>query len=254
VTAVLTVPQPTLAFDDAGGGAAALEKPVTVLIGPVTETGTPVTPPVLASFGLAVRRRTSAGAPVEIWDDAAKAWGPEQPAALPKPVAVAYKGGDPDPWQGIIVAAGMKDGAGAPVFGKAAGGYPQYTIGGSFTGKDGVTGAGPQTAPFSFASASDRNLVALGAGDGEQVESATQARLLLKDTPSHVIGGVTVLRDAPSATVRVENASGASVVLHADGSIEITPAAGHGVRIAGDLETEHIRYQPAGGGLKKELV
>lgn len=254
MSAVLTVPQPTLQFEDAGAGMAALEKPMTVLISAVTEAGTHITPPVLTSFGFCLRRRTSAGAQLEIWDDAAKAWAVEQPAEQPKPVALAYKASDPSPWQGVLVAAGMKDSGGAPAITKASGGYPQYTVSGAFTAKDGTAGSGPQTTPITFASASDRNLVALGAGDGEQVDQATQARLVLKDTPSHVIGGLTVLRDLPSATVRLENTAGASVVLHADGSIEITPAAGKGVRIAGDVETDHIRYLPAGGGLKRDLI
>jgi hypothetical protein len=254
VTAALAVPQPTLTFEDAGGGAAALEKPVTVLLGAVTEAGAPVTPAALTAFGLNLRRRSTAGAQVEMWDDGTKSWAPEQPGMRPKPIALAYKAGDPNPWQGILVAAGLKDATGAPALAKATQGYPQYTIGGAFAATDGATGDGPQSAPITFASVSDRNLVVLGAGDGEQVEQATQGRLLLKDTALQVIGGLTVLRDAPGATVRLENAAGAGVVLHADGSIEITPAAGKGVRIAGDVETERIRYLPAGGGFKKNLV
>ena len=37
MTATLAVPAPTLSFEDAGGGAAALERPLTVLLGPVTD-------------------------------------------------------------------------------------------------------------------------------------------------------------------------------------------------------------------------
>lgn len=254
MTAVLTVPAPTLSFEDAGGGAAALEKPVNVLLDAVTKGSAPVAAAALAGFGFCVRRRAAAGAQLEIWDDGAKAWSVEQAGPQPKPVALTYKASDPKPWQGILVAAGMKDGAGVPAFTKASGGYPQYTVSGVFTAKDGAGGAGPQSAPITFASVADKNLVVLGAGDGEQPDQATQARLLLKDNPAHVIGGLTVLRDAPGATVRVENAAGASIVLHADGSIEITPAAGKGLRIAGDVETEHIRYLPVGGGAKRDLV
>ena len=53
MSTVLMVPTPTLTFDDAGGGAAALEKPVNVLLGAVTEAGTPVTPVVIATAGFA---------------------------------------------------------------------------------------------------------------------------------------------------------------------------------------------------------
>lgn len=254
MTAALAVPQPTLTFEDAGGGAAALEKPINVLIGAVTEGGNPVTPAALDAFGISLRRRSAAGAQLEVWDDAAKSWAAEHPGSRPKPIALAYKNGDPNPWQGVVVAAGITDGTGAPAIGKASNGYPQYTVGGAFTAKDGAAGTGPQSAPITFAGVSDRNLVALGAGDGEKIEHATQARLLLMDVPQHVIGGLTVLRDSSGATVRLENAVGASVVLHADGSIEITPAAGKSVHIAGDVETEHIRYLPAGGGPKQDLI
>jgi hypothetical protein len=253
MTAALTVPKPTLTFEDAGGGSAALEKPLTVLLGPVTDAGGTVSPPALSSFGLSLRRRNAPGAQLEVWDDGAKSWSPEQPGGEPKPIALAYKPGDPRPWQGILVAAGMKDATGAPALARASQGYPQYTIGGTFRASDGAVGDGPQSAPITFASASDRNLVQLGAGDGEQLDEATQARLLLKDTALHVIGGLTVLRASPGATVRLENTAGASVVIHADGSIEIIPAPGKGMRIAGDVETEHIRYLPAGGGFKKDL-
>lgn len=253
MTAALAVPPPTLAFDDAGGGAAALEKPLNVLLGPVTAAGTPLTPAALGTFGLRLQRRRVAGAPLEVWDDGSKAWTPEQPGAQPKPLALAYTASDPQPWHGILVAAGLKDGTGAPVFAEAAQGYPQYTVGGAFTAKDGAVGVGPPTAPFTFVGTADRNLVVIGAGDDEQPDQATQARLLLKNPALQVIGSLTVLREAPGATVRVENAAGAGVVLHADGSIELLPAAGRGVRIAGDVETERLRYQPAGGGPKRDL-
>jgi hypothetical protein len=253
VTPGLVVPQPTVTFDDAGGGTAALEKPVTVILGPVTRAGAAVTPAVLSGFGLRLRRRSAAGAQLEVWDDGTKSWAPERPGTQRKPIAIAYQAGNANPWQGILVGAGMKDAAGAPVLAKATQGYPQYTIGGAFAAIDSQADEGPQSAPITFASVSDRNLVALGAGDDEQVDQATQARLLLKNPALQVIGGVTVLRDAPGATVRLENAAGASVVIHANGAIDITPAAGQRVRIAGDLETEHIRYLPAGGGCKKDL-
>lgn len=255
MTPALTVPQPTLTFEDAGGGVAVLEKPITVLIGPVAEAGgTALTPAGLSVFGLSLRRRTAPGAQLEVWDDGPKSWAVDQSGRLPKPIALAYRAGDPHPWQGIVVAAGMRDATGRPTLSKATNGYPQYTLAGAFAAKSGTVGIGPQTAPITFAGSSDRNLVVLGAGNGEQLDQATQARLLLAYPLGHVLGGLTVLRDSPGATVRLENAAGAGVVLHADGSIEIAPAPGRGVRIAGDVETEHIRYLPAGGGPKKNLM
>jgi hypothetical protein len=254
VTAALTVPQPTLVFDDAGGGAAALEKPVTIQLAAVTEAAVPVTPAALTTFGYSVQRRTAPGALPEVWDDASKAWVPDQPSGHPKPVALAYKDGDPHPWQGLLVAAGARDASGGPAFAKAANGYPVYRVRAAFAGKDGATGMSPQSASITFASASDRNLLVVGPGDGEQLDQATQGRVLLKNPGLQVIGGLTVTRDTPGATVRLDNAAGAGVVLHADGSIELIPAAGKGVLVSGDLETDHIRYLPAGGGLKRDLT
>lgn len=253
MTPALAVPQPTLSFDDAGGGAAALEKPITVLIGPVATDGTALTPDGLSVFGLSLRRRRAPGAQLEVWDDSAKSWAADQPGRQAAPITLAYRAGDPSPWQGLVVAAALKDAAGNPALAKATNGYPQYTLAGAFAAKTGAVGTGPQTTPITFAGSSDRNLVVLGAGDGEQLDRATQARLLLAYPLGHVIGGLTVSRNSPGATVRLENAAGAAVVLHADGSIEISPAPGRGVRIAGDVEAERIRYLPAGGGPKRDL-
>jgi len=43
-------------------------------------------------------------------------------------------------------------------------------------------------------------------------------------------------------------------VLWPDGSVELRPAPGRTVVVAGDLETEHVVYRPGGGGAKKTLV
>jgi hypothetical protein len=49
------------------------------------------------------------------------------------------------------------------------------------------------------------------------------------------------------------NSAGAAVILQPDGSIELRPAPGRSVRVTGDLDTERIRYAPAGGGPKTTL-
>ena len=246
MSTVLTVPTPTLTFDDAGGGAAALEKPVNVLLGAVTEAGTPVTPVVIATAGFRVSRRVAAGATAEVWDDGAKAWLPDGPSTQAKPVALIYKDGDPNPWQGLFVAAGMKDGTGTPAFAKAVNGYPSYTISGAFAGRDGAAGASAPSAALTFVSAADSNLVVLGPGDGEQPDRATHARVVLKDAGKNVIGQLLVTRNSPGAEVRIENAAGASVVLNADGSIDLNPASGRTVRVNGDFEASRIFYSPGG--------
>jgi serine/threonine protein kinase len=112
--------------------------------------------------------------------------------------------------------------------------------------------SGP-SANISFGGSSDKNLMVMGPGDDEKPEDATEARLLLKNTSLNEIGGLHIVRDSPGARVTLANAAGASIVLHADGHIELAPAPGKNVLVVGDLETEKITYRPGGGGGKKVL-
>jgi len=249
----LTIPAPALQFADAGGGAAAIEQPLTVLLGPVTAVGAAVPPSALAGYGFAVVRRRTPGAGAEVWDDQGKTWLPDAPAAPATPIGLSYRDGDPAPWQGMLVAAGTNDAHGAPAFAKAVGGYPQYTVRGAFRPAIGGPVAGPSSAPFTFASASDKNLIVIGPGDGETPPQATQTRVLLKDPALQEIGALVIDRDAPGAVVTIRNAAGASVVLRADGGIELHPAPGQGLLVDGDLEADYVTYRPAGGGPKRVL-
>jgi len=254
MTPTITIPAPTLTYDGAGAGPAAIEKPLTVLLGPVTLSGSALGPPQLSRFGFSVVRRSAPGSIPEVWDDAGKHWLPDSPASTAAPVALSYRDGDPAPWSGILVAGGATDAAGAPAFAKAHNGYPHYAIRGTFGTAGGPTVTGPPSPLFTFAGAADRNLMVIGPGPDEKPEQATQTRLLLLNTALQVIGGMVVDRDSPGAVVTVSNAAGANVVLRADGGIELHPAAGHGVVISGDVETERLTYRPAGGGPKRTLT
>ncbi len=252
---MLTVPVPSVAYEPVAPGVAALELPVTVALGPVTDDGRVLEPPDLAAFGLVVQRRLVPWALPETWDPTAGAWmtAPSDLAATPY-APVAFLAGKPQPWQAILVPAAGEDAAGAPVFAKGAGGAPAYGFAGLFVTRDDRAVLGGSSSLMSFVAAADRNLVVMGAGDGEQVESATQARLQLRSPSSSTIGGLVVDRSGAGARVTLSNSSGASVVLRPDGSIELRPAAGRGVEVVGDLETGRITYQPAGGGPKKPLT
>ena len=249
---VLTVPAPALQFDG-GPGTAVLEKPVTVLLGPVTAAGAAVPPSELSGYGFAVVRRRTAGSATEVWDAQGKQWVPDAPATVATPIGLSYRADDASPWQGMLVAGGTTDAAGAPAFAKASGGYPQYTVRGSFTPTGGAAAAGPSSAPFTLVGAADKNLMVVGVGEDESPTDATQTRVVLKNTALQEIGALVIDRDSPGAVVTVRNAAGASVVLRADGGIELHPAAGHEVLVGGDLEAEHIVYRPAGGGPKRAL-
>jgi hypothetical protein len=253
VSPPVVVPAPVLTFEDAGGGAAALEKPVTVTFAAVTRDGVPLGPADLTAPGFVVTRRIAAGAAVQVWDDAAKAWVADAPGSPVVPLALAYQPGA-TPWHALLVAAGTSDAAGGAAFGSAVGGYPVYAVRGAFTAKDGTVAAGPAGPNLTFVSAAARNLTVMGPGDDEKPENATLSRLLLKDPGLRVIGGVTVSRSTPGAVVTVDNAAGASVVLYADGSVEVRPGPGRSITLAGDVETERITYLPAGGGPKRTLT
>ncbi|GAF48246.1 hypothetical protein [Rhodococcus wratislaviensis] len=253
---MLIVPTPNLAYEPAAPGVATLEKPMHIAGGPVLDEGTPVGPVGLQTFGLLAFRRAGPGALSEVWHSGHRKWLPDPTPHLGQvPVSgLAYRDGDPSPWQAIVVAAGAVDAVGQPQFAKAKGGYPAYRFRSWFATRAGATGLSAPSAPVSFAGVADRNLMVLGPADGEKLEHATEARLLLKDTGLQVIGGLVVRRDSPGAEITLSNAAGAAVVLKPDGSIELRPAPGKQVLMASDLETERIVYRPGGGGPKKTLA
>lgn len=241
---MLSVPVPELVYDTLYPGVAALELPVTVAVGPVVDDGAPQTPVELRTFGLVGYRQPAAGV-TEVWDDQQQQWLPEGDAVEPTPLA--FLPDEPSPWQGVVVAAGGSR------FARAVSGYPSYSFRALFATPEEVVLSGP-SAPVTFGSVTDRNLMVFGPGEGEKPDNATEARLQLRSPGLAVIGGLVVRRDSPGAEVTLSNAAGASVVLKADGSIELSPAAGRSVVVAGDLETERIEYRPDGGGAKKKLV
>lgn len=246
---------PALRYDGAETGVATLEKPVDIRVGPVTSDGVNVGPERLATFGYFVYRRASAGAGLEIWDDAGRVWVSEEAAGSPTPARLAYQSDDPEPWQGLIVAAGGRDASGNPQFDRAVGGYPLYAVRAFFSSAELAEAflTGPSE-NVSFVGTADRNLVVMGAGEGESLDSATQARMQLRDPGLSTIGGIRIDRDAPGARVTVENAAGASIVLHADGQIELRPAPGRRVVVAGDVDVDHVTYLPAGSTIRRSLT
>ena len=254
---MLNAMPPVLAYEGRDTGVAALEKPIDVMVGPITFDGETLGPDRLATFAYFVYRRAAPGAAYDIWDDETSSWSSELDASVTrKPTQLAYQPENlGEPWKGVIVGAGGKDVQGAPQFTKAVGGYPLYSVRAFFETTDGsgvaLTGGSEN---FSFVGGSDKNLMVLGPGEDEQLDEATEARLLLKNTSLQTIGGLLIERDAPGASVTLDNASGASIVLHPDGRIEITPAAGQRLVVAGDLETERITYRPSGGGPKQILT
>lgn len=244
----LTVPTPTLAYDALAPGVAPRELPIDVAIGPVTGAGAPLDPIGLSAFGLVALRRVSAAGPNQLWDPATKTWVPDPGSgydALPgeplvfDPAAAA-------PWSAILIGS-------TPQFDKAVAGYPTYSFRATFTGTDGDRGASAASESVAFGSVSDASLLQVGPPEGQKPEDATALHFQLKNAARVVIGGMEIHRDAPGARVELRNAAGASVVLRADGSIELLPAPGRTV-VMGDLDVGLVTYLPSGGGLRKPLV
>jgi hypothetical protein len=249
---MIDVDAPTLAYAGVPG-IAALEFPLEVLIGPVKSMGAVAGPESMNVFQYVVYRRLSSGSDLDVWDESSKAWYPQGTHSTTS-AQLAYLPDEPYPWKGMIVAAGGKDATGQPQYAKAAGGYPLYHVRALFETKDPeeIVLSGP-SANVAFAGSSDKNLMVMGPGDDEKPEDATEARLLLRNTSLNEIGGLHIVRDSPGARVTLANAAGASIVLHADGHIELAPAPGKNVLIVGDLEAEKITYSPGGVGAKKVL-
>ncbi|OBF33692.1 hypothetical protein A5724_19270 [Mycobacterium sp. ACS1612] len=248
---MLTVPAPQLTYEALSSSVAALELPLTVTVGPVLLDSAPQTPVELSTFSLVGYRQPSALSAPEVWDPAARQWLAEGSAVADTPLA--YLPAQPAPWQGTIVAAVGQDASGQPQFVKAIAGYPSYWFRALFADGEEVALSGPSDS-VTFGGINDRNLLVLGPGEGEEPKDATEARLLLKNPGRQVIGSLVIRRDSPGAEMTLSNAAGASAVLKPDGSIELHPAVGRRVVVAGDLETERVIYRPAAGGTKKTLV
>lgn len=246
----LTVGKPTLDFEGSGG-AAFLEKPVTITIAPVGADA-----PALSSYGVLPYRRLTSSSPSEVWDDGKKAWGSDPGTAVAdlKPIQLAFKDGEAEPWQGLIVAAGGKDGAGQPQFAKAVGGYPIYSFRGVFLEKETTMPTlGDASDNLSFVAIADKNLAVIGPGPDEMPDAATMVRLILKDSALAEIGQVVIERNGATSEVTIANSAGASVVLKADGSIELNPASSRSIVVNGDLDAQKITYLHNGGGSRLTL-
>ncbi|HKA79630.1 MAG TPA: hypothetical protein VKD43_06325 [Xanthobacteraceae bacterium] len=261
--AALSVPVPQLQYDPPGA-AAQLEKQVNVSLPDVTYAdGQAATQDQLQKIGAFVYRVATLGGSEEIWNDAEQAWQPAatDAAALATltPIALAFKAGEAAPWQGMLVAAGQKDKQGAPRYAKAINGQPVYRLRAfaQFT-RDGATATGVSapTADLSFVSAIDNQRFGISF-DTETAADCTLARLQIKHPGLQPAGFVELRAAGPEIEIANCDAGGqpiARVLLTASGDIELHPAAGRKVIVQGDLEAERVRYLPAGGAVKQDLI
>lgn len=241
---MLTAPDPTLSYDPLAPGVAAQERPLTVAVGPVTRDGIALGPPDLTAADLHVYRRLDAAADLELWDAASQRWLADPGVVTSAGDPLIYRAELAQPWQSIVLAAG-----GTRRLQAALAGYPQYSFRVRFdTAHEEVVTESPVVV---FGSVADHHLMVLGPADGENPDSATQARIQLRDPALTTIGGLVIERDSGSARVRLSNSAGASITLMPDGSIDLTPAAGQPVLVNGDLETRRLVYTDASGTRKQ---
>ena len=261
--AALTVPAPQLQYEPAGP-AAQLEKPVNVKLPAVTHAdGQAATQDELQKIGAFVYRVATQNGSEEIWNDTEQAWQPAVTdlAALAAltPVALAFKQGQAEPWQGILVAAGQKDKQGAARYAKAVNSHPVYRLRAFAQFKrDGAVaeGVSAPSADLTFVSATEKQRFGISF-DTETAADCTRARLQLKHPALQPAGYIELRASGPEIEIANCDAGGqviARVLLTAAGDIELRPKAGRKVIVQGDFEAEHVRYLPAGGGVKQDLV
>jgi hypothetical protein len=267
----LTVPTPTLKYDDAGGGRAALENPVQVLCAPVTfPDGSVLKQEDLGMAGFLAYRMMNAGMLWEVWNGDTKEWVAQAGAeSTLKKEPLTYKEGDPSPWQGMLVAAGQKDKSDQDQYATVTppSPYPQYAVRAFFSAKrDGqdYSGLSAASGPVSFVSMMDAIRAGLGVPKGQKPMNASQITVFLRDANLATIGSVDIRLDGASSEITISNADGAGtklaqVVLTSTGEIRLKPAATQQVvidgplLITGNLDTGKITYQQQSGGARIPL-
>jgi hypothetical protein len=261
--AALTVPVPTVTLDPPGGPVE-LEKPLPVKVGPVRfADGSAVTANDVRKAGVLLYRVATAGGPDEIWNEQSKTWQapPADPASL-TPLPLSFKDGQPEPFQGTLVAIGQKDAAGNERIAKATGGVPRYRVRAVVEAArpDGQhAGLSAFSPEWQFTTAADKARFAVSFDTpSTTAPDATRVRLQLKSA-ALVPAGFVEIRAAGANEVEIANcdAGGATlarVLLTASGEIRLRPATGQRVVVEGVLETEEIFYRPSGGGAKHFLA
>jgi hypothetical protein len=248
----LELPVPQLVTDPPGSPAE-LEKAVAVCLGPVRYSdGSVVAPDDVRTIGTFIYRATGGGE--EIWNDTELRWqtAPADLASLARliPLPLAAKPGEPQPWQGVLVAAGQKDKSGGDRFGKAVNGAPLYRLRGYARVKRGGiehAGLSSPSPDLTFDRGADKERFAISF-DTASARDARRVRLALRNG-GLATAGYMEIRASGGQEVEIANCDAAGavlarVVLGANGEIRLEPKAGQAIVVAGMLEADEIRYRP----------
>lgn len=245
--ATLTVPSPNLICDWVDTAVdpklAMLEKPVQVRCPPVLlSDGTPLELWQQKVAGYFVYRQ-GAGAP-EIWDETAKKWKPDPGVAIasfqPKPFA--FKPGELNPWQSLLVPVAEK----SPPF-EVGGGFryffQAYFVSDENTGS--VSGLSPPSSTIEFRKLQDTFRAGFQIKPfTDRLHQATEIEMFLKDSSYVVIGSVVIKTSGGSSEIKISNLNGAVVQLLPSGDIVLRPKAGGTVKVEGSLEAQSFNYPP----------
>jgi hypothetical protein len=257
----LSVPIPR-AIPDPPTGPAELERPVKIAMKAVRyPDGAEVPADDVQKLGAFVYR--SAGAGDEVWNDAEQRWqpGPAADTDLAKltPLALSIKAGDPEPWQGLLVAAGQKDKTGADRYAKAVSGAPLYRLRGFAQARRGstvYTGFSAFSSDITFVSGMENQRFGISF-DTANARDAHRVRLALKND-ALAQAGYLEIRASGGQEVEIANCDAAGgvvarVVLLANGDIRVEPRAGQSIVLKGTLEAEEIHYRPRNQTVKQYL-
>lgn len=240
----LSVPQPTLDYQPMTPGLAPFDAKIEVRCGPaVFPDGASFGVGNLGTAGFFVYRQSAAGAPVEVFDEAAKQWAPDSGGApLGQPRSFAPQQGGA--WGMPLVPVGESS-----IFAAAAPGaiFPQYRFRAYFSAPASAGAPWGLSAPsdaVALVRFEDKIQAGLGMGAQQTPMNATRVRVFLRSGLAEV-GHFEIRGNTTPPEVEVANLDAAGIVrarilLLPDGTIRLTPAAGRPVVVDGALEVQSL--------------
>lgn len=234
-----------------------IEQPIELkLAAPVFDDGAAVTDAESRKLGAFVLRVDGGGE--RVWDEKAKAW-----VAVPAdaagwealdPVPLSYAADRDPPWQGSLVASGMKDGSGADRFAVAAGGGPAYRLRPFVLAEHGgrrYRGLGAPSADIAFTTIADKQRFTI-AMEPKSPQDCERARFVLKNGALADAGWFEIRSTSGRQEVEIVKcdaggAAVASVLLADDGNIVLRPGGGGRIVIDGELEARRFTRLQADG-------
>jgi hypothetical protein len=238
-----------------------IEQPVKLLLGPVVfDDGVEAVEEDVKKLGAFVYR-VGAGSE-QIWNEKEKLWqaAPADLAALAdlEPLPFMMKPEEDPPWQSLLVAIGATDKDGNDRFTKVSDGSARYHVRAyAKVAHEGVEleALSPPSPDIGFVSMAEKMRFAIEL-EPKKPEECERVRLQLKNA-SLLPAGYLEIRAAATQEVELVNfapdgARLASVLLAADGSIVLRPAATRKIVLEGELQAQKIkfiRYTSSGTGL-----